>query len=178
MAGNAKAEHFFTRNSLLLTRHSQQSWQSPVVPNQHLQQRGVDSRLPSASHPMGCLRQSTERLPSRLGPSAIMPNQPQALMPAPPGVRHLGCTKAFLRNLFLDRPRVLNSPRRSSKLTSCTAQNSPSLKSSFHASWSAAGVTEAPAALVAGNWWRVRNRLRRDLRLQRMYFHSLLATRY
>ncbi len=59
MAGNAKSDHFFTRNSLLLTRHSQQSWQSP-----------------------------------------IMPNQPQALMPSPPGAWHLGFTKAFLRNLF------------------------------------------------------------------------------
>jgi|GEM_PF-3427484 len=29
-----------------------------------------------------------------------MPNEPQTLMPSPPGVRHLGCTKAFLRNLF------------------------------------------------------------------------------
>jgi hypothetical protein len=33
VAGNAKAEHFFTRNSLLLTRHSQQSCQSPIPPD-------------------------------------------------------------------------------------------------------------------------------------------------
>ena len=33
-------------------------------------------------------------------PAPVMPNQPQALMPSPPGVRPLGCTKAFLRNLF------------------------------------------------------------------------------
>ena len=66
----------------------------------HLQQRGVDSRLPTASHPTGGLRQSTERLPRRLVPRPIMPNESQTLMPPPPGVRHLGCTKAFLRNLF------------------------------------------------------------------------------
>jgi hypothetical protein len=30
----------------------------------------------------------------------IPPDNPQQLMPAPPGVRHLGCAKAFLRNLF------------------------------------------------------------------------------
>ena len=69
-------------------------------PIEHLQQRHVDSRLPTASHPTGCLWQSTERLPRRLVPRPIMPNQPEALMPVPPGIRHLGCTKAFLRNLF------------------------------------------------------------------------------
>ena len=69
-------------------------------PIEHLQQRHVDSRLPTASHPTGCLWQSTERLPRRLVTSPIMPNQPQALMPVPPGIRHLGCTKAFLRNRF------------------------------------------------------------------------------
>ena len=69
-------------------------------PIEHLQQRGVDSRLPTASHPTGCQWQSTERLPRRLVTGPVMPNQPQALMPSPPGVRHLGCTKAFLRNLF------------------------------------------------------------------------------
>jgi len=69
-------------------------------PIEHLQQRGVDSRLPTASHPTGCQWQSTERLPRRLVTRPIMPNEPQTLMPSPPGVRHLGCTKAFLRNLF------------------------------------------------------------------------------
>jgi hypothetical protein len=47
---------------------------------------------PSASVP--------ERLPRRLGARPIPPDNPQQLMPSPPGVRHLGCTKAFLRNLF------------------------------------------------------------------------------
>ena len=69
-------------------------------PIKHLQERHVDSRLPTASHPTGCLWQSTERLPRRLVTSTVMANEPQALMPSPPGVRHLGCTKAFLRNLF------------------------------------------------------------------------------
>jgi len=87
-------------------------------PRKNLQQSRVDSRLPSASHPSGCLRQSTERLPRRLvhrrhssSPSsrrpvvlwsarlarrAIPPDDAQQLMPSPPGVRHIGCTKAFL----------------------------------------------------------------------------------
>ena len=30
----------------------------------------------------------------------IPPNNPEQLMPSPPEVRYLGCTKAFLRNLF------------------------------------------------------------------------------
>ena len=51
-------------------------------PIQHLQQRHVDSRLPTASHPTGCLWQSTERLPRRLVPRPIMPNQPQTFAPA------------------------------------------------------------------------------------------------
>jgi len=33
-------------------------------------------------------------------PGPIPPDDAEQLMPSPPGVRHLGCTKAFLRNLF------------------------------------------------------------------------------
>jgi hypothetical protein len=78
-------------------------------PQKNLEQSRVDSRLPSASHPSGCLAAvsraaarlpGSERLPRRLVARPIPPDDGQQLMPSPSGVRHLGCTKAFLRNLF------------------------------------------------------------------------------
>ncbi len=77
---------------------SRASGQNRVEPGPERNQRPHPP--PHRDRPRIWLDQPIEHLQQRGLTSPVMPDQPQALMPSPPGVRHLGCTKAFLRNLF------------------------------------------------------------------------------
>ena len=55
---------------------------------------------PHCDGPRIWLDQPIKHLQQRRLTSPVMTNEAEALMPSPPGVRPLGCTKAFLRNLF------------------------------------------------------------------------------
>ena len=51
---------------------------------------------PHRNRPRIRLDQPIQHLQQRRLTRPVMPNKPEALMPSPPGGRHLGCTKAFL----------------------------------------------------------------------------------
>ena len=73
----------------------------------------VDSRLPSASYPSGCLRQSPEQPPSRLGPSARpgfrFSAHPSASIPVRPAGR-LGVVPIILLSMILSSMILSTSP--------------------------------------------------------------------